>query len=288
MGWGQDFDALISPIVTYTVASDYTMTPPATTMCLGTALTFTNTTTPSALLGNRMYSFNAFNAYWGLEPDSTTAWDMGDLSPIQWTTNAAYTYPAAGTFNASLYTLAGFWNSCVDIKTTALTVTPNAVASYTQNTSATPSIAFTSTSTGAVTYSWDFGDGSALDNTANPSHTFAPGTWTVTLTVTSAGGCNTNTTTQTVTVLALDIANSSTGILNVYPNPSSTGLFTIETGTISKTSIEIYNMMGVLVFSKEFTSSTASLNLSAISTGVYSMRVNTNDKHTMKQIVIEK
>ena len=44
-------------------------------------------------------------------------------------------------------------------------------------------IEFTNTSTNAVSYRWNFGDGSSADLTANPNHTYeAPGTYTVVLT----------------------------------------------------------------------------------------------------------
>lgn len=42
---------------------------------------------------------------------------------------------------------------------------------------------------GALTYAWDFGDGSPVSNTANPTHTYAAeGTYTATLTVTDTAG----------------------------------------------------------------------------------------------------
>jgi PKD repeat protein len=64
--------------------------------------------------------------------------------------------------------------------------------------------AFTNTSTdpenGALSYSWNFGDGSPADTTASPTHPYAAaGTYTVVLTATDPGGL-TDTETQTVTV----------------------------------------------------------------------------------------
>ena len=287
-GFGQDIEGLLSPIIEYNIVTDFTMSPAPTTMCLGTPLTFTNATTPTAILNNRMFNFRSFDTYWNTAPDSIYVWDMGDGSALQWSMNAAYTYPSAGLDTVTLYTLGGLFTSCVDYMEKFLDITPNAVSSFTQNAAASPLIAFTSTSTGAVTYAWDFGDGSPIDNTMNPSHTFAVGTWVVTLTVTSAGGCNTSVTTQNVTILATDIAGSSTGSFNVYPNPSNTGLFTIDMFASAKANIEVYNVIGELVYSTIVSASSASLDLSSVGAGVYTMKVNTNDKNLVKQIVITK
>lgn len=47
-------------------------------------------------------------------------------------------------------------------------------------------VSFTDTSPGATTWLWDFGDGSG-STTKNPSHSYAPGAYTVTLTITAGG-----------------------------------------------------------------------------------------------------
>ena len=51
-------------------------------------------------------------------------------------------------------------------------------------------ISFTDLSADAVSWVWDFGDGSSLDSTQNPTHTYSsPGTYTVSLEATSSLGC---------------------------------------------------------------------------------------------------
>lgn len=51
-----------------------------------------------------------------------------------------------------------------------------------------------------ASYSWNFGDQSSADTTANPSHTFAPGTYTVTLTVTDNQGLASTPVSHTVVI----------------------------------------------------------------------------------------
>ena len=51
-------------------------------------------------------------------------------------------------------------------------------------------ISFTDLSADAVSWVWDFGDGSSLDSTQNPTHAYSsPGTYTVSLEATSSLGC---------------------------------------------------------------------------------------------------
>jgi kumamolisin len=57
-------------------------------------------------------------------------------------------------------------------------------------------VTFTNQSTNAVSYLWTFGDGSPTSTSANPTHTYAPGTYSVSLRATNSQGA-TNTLTKT-------------------------------------------------------------------------------------------
>ncbi|MDD3041993.1 MAG: PKD domain-containing protein [Methanosarcinaceae archaeon] len=104
------------------------------------------------------------------------------------------------------------------------------VADFTFNVSegyAPLTVNFTDHSKNANNWSWDFGDGSPLNNTKNPIHTFVnPGTYTVNLTARNENGTDTETT--TITVLGI-IANFTTNVTNgtapltVQFNDTSTG-----------------------------------------------------------------
>ncbi|MEQ8625439.1 MAG: PKD domain-containing protein, partial [Vicingaceae bacterium] len=71
---------------------------------------------------------------------------------------------------------------------------PQTNFSFPANPCPNTSIAFTNLTTissGTITYSWDFDDGSPVSTTENPSHTFTlPGSYDVTLTATSSLGCD--------------------------------------------------------------------------------------------------
>jgi len=95
------------------------------------------------------------------------------------------------------YSVSDITSGCSDSETNSILVEAAPVASFT----ATPvslTVNFTSTSTAAASYLWDFGD-SGTSTAQNPDHTYATaGTYTVTLTVTNA--CGTDTASQTITV----------------------------------------------------------------------------------------
>ena len=61
----------------------------------------------------------------------------------------------------------------------------------------------------AITYSWNFGDGSAVSSAANPSHVYAAGSYTATLTVTDASGA------ATLTSLLISVAPGAAPAMRV-------------------------------------------------------------------------
>ncbi|MFA6635003.1 MAG: hypothetical protein WCS63_05790 [Bacteroidales bacterium] len=119
----QDFDALFSPIVSYSITSSYTNTPSSTSVCASTQISFNQNSSPVNLLTSRFFAFDAFRRHFGLTTnDSTYAWNMGDGSDLIWAPNHTYTYNTAGNYNASLYTIGGFWAGCLDIATKIFSV----------------------------------------------------------------------------------------------------------------------------------------------------------------------
>lgn len=145
-----------------------------TLVCVNEALTFTDLSAPNP-------------AAW--------EWDFGDgnTSTAQ---NPQHTYTTAGTYTVTLIATGN--NNCVDtiVMVNAVTVEPAPVAAFTADTtsacSAPLNVQFNSTSaaTGAVSYSWDFGDG-GLGSGPSPNYTYSTtGTFAVSLTVTNAAGCS--------------------------------------------------------------------------------------------------
>jgi hypothetical protein len=78
--------------------------------------------------------------------------------------------------------------------------------------------------------------------------------------------------------------------VSVYPNPTSTGIFTINTGNQStKTVITVFNIIGKVVFSKEVNSTTKEIiDLSNQANGSYFVNVKNDSGSSTKKITINK
>ncbi|WP_406656478.1 S-layer protein domain-containing protein [Methanolobus sp. ZRKC2] len=131
-------------------------------------------------------------------------WNFGDGSPNSTVQSPTHTFTSAGTYDVVLTAINGSESS-----STGQTITVNAAstgvsASFTANTtsgSAPLSVAFTDTSTNAVSYEWNFGDGSPNSTVQSPTHTFtSAGTYDVVLT--AINGSESSSTGQTITVNA--------------------------------------------------------------------------------------
>ncbi|MFI5142157.1 MAG: PKD domain-containing protein, partial [Bacteroidia bacterium] len=139
----------------------------ATTQCLHNATQFTD---QSTLLANQ----GTLN-HW--------SWNFGD-GGTSTSNNPTHTYTAAGTFPVT-YTI-GSSVGCTATYTDSVIVNPLPSASFISDTVCKQLITtFTNTSTGGVSYNWNFGDGTIASTLQNPTHSYInSGTFVTTLTVT--------------------------------------------------------------------------------------------------------
>ena len=153
----------------------------------------------------------------------------------------------------------------------------------------------TSATTGTTTWSWNFGDGSPVDNNQNPSHTYAAdSTYNVCLTVTDSCGnitsCNNITVADTTTGISEPL---TPGSVNIYPNPY-TGQTQITYSLTEKANVtlKVLNVLGkkVQVLVNE-TQNSGKYNYSfsakeqGYTSGVYILKLIVDDRfYTMKLI----
>lgn len=134
------------------------------------------------------------------------AWNFGDAGTST-LINPNHTYPAPGSYTVQLISSTAF--ACRDTFFQLIVVDTVPIAGFNNSTECLGfATQFTNTSLGSiVSWSWNFGDGSPLGNTANPTHTYASnGTYNVVLTVTNIFGC-TNSITHSVIVNPVPVAN---------------------------------------------------------------------------------
>jgi PKD repeat protein len=151
---------------------------------------------------------------------------------------------------------------------------------------------FTNQSTNAVTYSWNFGDASPANNTANPSHVYSiNGTYTVTLTVT--GPCGSDTYTMVITISQVGLQdNDLSSTLSLFPNPND-GNFTLSfdfTKTKDVT-IQVLDVSGRIVFSDQennVMNYNKQIGLDNAESGMYFVRIMTTEGVVIQKVMIQR
>lgn len=138
-------------------------------------------------------------------------WDFGDGSNVQGAGygTTAHTYTLPQTPPVTLNVTNSFGCYATLTKNNQVTATRSVTASFTTSAAslcnAGESITFSNSSSGSgtLTYSWDFGDGTPLSTQASPVHVYATsGSFIPKLTVTSSDGCS-----ATQTGTAVNVAN---------------------------------------------------------------------------------
>ena len=128
---------------------------------------------------------------------ATYTWDFGDGNTST-ATNPCHNYANAGIYTVKLVAVSTYGCSDLEIKNNIITINPKPATNFTSNIQSTCNVTdafnFTSTTSGAITWNWNFGD-FATSTQQNPSHTYAAsGTYTVALIATNSFGCkDTNT-----------------------------------------------------------------------------------------------
>lgn len=152
-------------------------------------------------------------------------------------------------------------------------VNPNPDASFTQQVNQ-QNVVFTNTSQNATSYEWQFGDGNS-STLPSPSHSYTQdGTYTIRLI--AINDCSSDTTYNQVVINTQGIELNEAGTLfEIYPNPSSTGIFNIAfiAEKSEKIALTITNTLGQIIYTTTITShvgiNTSVIDLSAFSKGLY-------------------
>jgi len=151
-------------------------------------------------------------------------------------------------------------------------------------------VTFTNTTTGASSYLWNFGDGSVIDSSTSPVHTFATtGVYTVSLTAMNEAGCSQ---TSTVQITVDDVtAVGSQALINdavsIVKDAHGVNLnYSFRKST--KLTINLYSALGEKVMeTKEVTlqnSGNYTLQNAPFAKGIYTVELFYNNKQQTRKI----
>ncbi len=197
-------------------------------------------------------------------------WSNGD-------TTQCITVGSAGTYNVIVTNA----NQCDGVGLSAdvtITVNPTPVAGYTFSGNF-PAISFTSTSMGATTWAWDFGDGNSSSQ-ANPAHVYqSTGNYQVCLVAGNAFGC-TDSLCQSVDVL-VSVTNPDMFMgAMLRPNPAKDAVTLVyELSSSSAVEVVLLNYAGQVInkIENQYDSGVQEmiLDVAQLPAGFYFVRINT-------------
>ncbi len=202
-------------------------------------------------------------------------------------TTAAISATAAGTFTVTATDQNGSASSSVTV-----TAGSSPTAAFTASISGNVATVTANSSTGATSFSWNWGDNSAASTgQIPPPHTYsANGAYTITLTATNS--CGNDQETQSVTVTGVFISPVENNLeFEVYPNPSS-GLFNIEVTnkTSSQVAVRVFDLSGKMVYNEIISEGNSaikkSLDLSGLPKGVYTLHLNSEAGNGIQRLTI--
>ncbi len=214
-------------------------------------------------------------------------WDFGDFAyPPTADTQGPHTviYSAPGLKTVTL-TING---NIVETKTDFINVDSIPTAGFTYEIDDL-TVEFSNTSTNAIDYLWDFGDGETSTD-VNPAHTYnSPGTFIVTLTA-SDNYCSDAIFTQNVAVDPFSIDDISATSFVIYPNPGN-GIFTLRMDSKVKgaSEINIYNQNGSELFtykSASIENESFTIDLTSFNKGVYFVKLTTENKILFRKLIV--
>ena len=145
---------------------------------------------------------------------------------------------------------------------------------------------------GGSSYKWNFGDGTAIVNTTSSmtpvNHTYAS-TGTDTITVVISNSCGkTETLKQIINIGTVGILEKNyDNNFVIYPNPANDNI-TIESTIVNKDAmISIYNIQGELLLQQTMLQNKTNVNVSALPSGLYFVKVKTEKGEAVIKFVKE-
>lgn len=216
-------------------------------------------------------------------------WNFGDGNTGTGAT-PTHTYGVTGTYNVSVVVT----NVCGEQATANILVTlcnvPKASWTYSiiSSNSSGMKVQFDGTSSiGASSFIWDFGDGNTNNTTAIPVHTYVPAGlfWVVKLTV--ANDCGDEDFFQS-SLAAMGIDDFERVGMTTLPNPADEALILLVPSILEVKKIEIYDSSGKAIgVESEITGTSITIPTRVLSSGGYILKVYTNAGMATYKILVQ-
>jgi len=212
------------------------------------------------------------------EPADTYLWNTG-------ATSQSITVDAAGDYSVTVTNLSPSCQNASAPVTVSTVAAPVAAFGASSALKTLVPIQFTDQSTDAISWNWDFDNGSA-STLQNPSTSYTSATAAnVKLIISSANGCR-DTVTQTLDVITA-LPHDQEGLVKVYPNPthSAVQLDILDHFPGSRT-VELMTLQGqVLVHREEGPSNSIEFSLADQPDGIYVIRISSGDRVLSRKVV---
>ena len=165
---------------------------------------------------------------------------------------------------------------------------PTAGFTYTQNGN---TLSFTNTSSNALDYEWDFGDGN-VSNETSPNHQFqSSGSYSISLNANNGCGADSHQATVTITVTVAENVEQLSRF-KVFPNPAE-NIFFVEISEPAETASKLClsDILGntLLEFGEEeLKTSKVELDVSHLPNGVYFIRFTADDFSLTQKVLLQR
>jgi len=287
----------ILPSHTYASSGIYTVLLTLTNACNQTDTISQTIEVCDTVQANFTYTFNGttfvFDPSSSSANASSWAWDFGD-GTIDSIATPTHTF-ISGTFNVQLIVT----NNCGDDDTVSIPVVvcakPTASWNFTIISSGVNGMQIqfdASASIGAVTYDWDFGDGSGNTTSGFPVHTYAtPGLFYIVRLIVYNSCGDSDTLLSALSSIGLDQNMGQSESLALFPNPSTDKVQVDWMGLSSseEVSVELIDAAGKIVSSPKGTLETGEwhleLNIVDLPKGTYYLHLRQGSKSRIKRFV---
>ncbi len=216
---------------------------------------------------------------WQESEDGSTWTDIIGANTTPFTTNS---------LSSNYYFRASVSNAACDpVFSDEVFVTVNAapIALFSCDTISEPIILFSNESLNAESYSWDFGDGIGSSTDTNPTYTYTEnGVYTVTLSA-SNSHCADHEYSNEVIIESVGIDELSAFGISVYPNPTN-GMFFIEIENSPNDMLFVISDINGKEIIRKKGSEKLSFNLANYDKGIYILKIETENKTVVKQIIL--